>query len=61
MSGAQWVRGRCWRCDAGDLWVMWVGPVHSTAHGHAPFLACEPCIRRLEALVHEYHHQADRA
>ncbi|MGW6414383.1 hypothetical protein [Streptomyces sp. NPDC055055] len=49
-----WVIGQCWRCDASGVAVMWLGPVTSEDHGHGPFSACDPCIRRLEALVAEY-------
>lgn len=48
------VIGQCWRCDATGVPVMWLGPVSSEDHGHGPFYACEPCMRRLEELVAEY-------
>ncbi|NSC21502.1 hypothetical protein FM076_09915, partial [Streptomyces albus subsp. chlorinus] len=50
----QWVTGDCWMCDSPDMWVLWLGPLHSHAHGTAPIYACEPCIRRLEARADAY-------
>ncbi|WTX99952.1 hypothetical protein OG234_13040 [Streptomyces sp. NBC_01420] len=49
-----WVTGECWRCDGADIPVMWLGPVQSDQHGHAPFWACAPCVRRLEARIAEF-------
>ncbi|MFI1956124.1 hypothetical protein ACH437_30520 [Streptomyces xinghaiensis] len=34
--------------------MLWLGPVQSQDHGHAPFYCCRPCILRLEALVDAY-------
>ncbi|WP_284576882.1 hypothetical protein [Streptomyces sp. 2P-4] len=61
MSGAVWDAGRCWRCEADDVPVIWLGPVQTQEHGAGPFAACEPCIRRLEQLVETHHMQADRS
>lgn len=47
---AEWVPGLCWRCEATDRPVLWLGPVH-TRYGTSPFYACEACIARLEDLV----------
>jgi hypothetical protein len=49
-----WVVGLCWRCDMEGVPVLWIGPVQSPDHGHGPFYCCEPCMRRLEALVLHY-------
>lgn len=49
-----WIIGHCWRCDAPNVYVLWLGPVQSQDHGHAPFYCCRPCILRLEALVDAY-------
>jgi hypothetical protein len=49
-----YVTGECWRCDAVNVPVLWLGPVQSQDQGDAPFYCCEPCIQRLEALVHAY-------
>jgi hypothetical protein len=64
VADREWVTGQCWRCDDTDLPVLWLGPVQSQDYGHAPFYACEPCARRLEALVLAYNsrdHSADRS
>ncbi|WP_416237300.1 hypothetical protein [Streptomyces marinisediminis] len=41
--------------------MLWLGPVQSQDQGDAPFLCCEPCVRRLEALVHAHHARRDAA
>ncbi|MCX4550634.1 MULTISPECIES: hypothetical protein [unclassified Streptomyces] len=46
-----WSTGQCWRCERPDVPVLWLGPVQSLEQGEAPFYCCEPCVRRLEALV----------
>ncbi|MFV0131671.1 hypothetical protein ACLGI4_28945 [Streptomyces sp. HMX112] len=46
-----WEVGECWRCDAIGVPVLWLSPVTSGDHGHAPFYACAPCVRRLEDRV----------
>ncbi|MDT0409072.1 MULTISPECIES: hypothetical protein [Streptomyces] len=50
-----WVFGFCWRCEAEDVPVLWLGPVQSDREGVAPLYCCDPCIRRLEALVALHH------
>ncbi len=46
-----WVVGECWLwCGRDDTAVTWLGPVISWGT-HAPFYACEECIRRLEEQV----------
>ncbi|NKY14277.1 hypothetical protein HGA06_08895 [Streptomyces somaliensis DSM 40738] len=47
-----WVIGLCWRCEATDVPVLWIGPIQSAEAGEAPFTCCTRCIRRLEALIH---------
>ncbi|MFG2722806.1 hypothetical protein ACGFW5_31585 [Streptomyces sp. NPDC048416] len=59
MADTKWSVGDCWRCDAVDLPVMWLGPVHCPNEGDAPFHACEPCIRRLEDLVRAHYRRVD--
>lgn len=46
----RWAHGTCWRCDAPDTLVLWLGPVQ-TIYGAAGFWVCELCIRRLETYV----------
>ncbi|MFI6977226.1 hypothetical protein ACIBSV_01405 [Embleya sp. NPDC050154] len=53
----RWVVGLCWRCEQVDVPVLWLGPVHTDFEGAGPFYVCEPCIRRLEALVRAYQDQ----
>jgi hypothetical protein len=53
VNGSVWVAGQCWRCEATDRPVMWLGPVQ-TIHGAGAFHACELCVRRLEALTLAY-------
>ncbi|WP_019548648.1 hypothetical protein [Streptomyces sulphureus] len=49
----QWIEGgECWRCDRAGVPVLWLGPVQTDA-GTAPFYACDPCVRRIEARVQE--------
>lgn len=48
-----WVRGECWVCEAADVFVLWLGPVQ-TVEGAGPCMACESCVRRLEARVRAY-------
>ncbi|BBA98384.1 hypothetical protein RVR_4542 [Actinacidiphila reveromycinica] len=50
-----WITGWCWRCEATDVLVLWVGPVHSAEAGEAPLYYCLPCIRRLEELIAAHH------
>ncbi|MCX2971187.1 hypothetical protein OSB71_20345 [Streptomyces sp. JHD 1] len=61
MRPREWTIGVCWRCDAEKVPVLWLGPVQSQDQGDAPFLCCEPCVRRLEALVHAHHARRDAA
>jgi hypothetical protein len=61
VSRQPWVVGICWRCDARNALVMWLGPVLTERFGNGPFHACEPCIQRLEELVDQHHHEADRS
>ncbi|GHB10095.1 hypothetical protein ACIQRS_30715 [Streptomyces termitum] len=49
-----WAPGLCWRCETDDVPVIWLGPAHSEHHGHAPFVACERCVTRLEELIAAY-------
>ncbi|WP_202929574.1 hypothetical protein [Streptomyces sp. TR1341] len=51
----EWTTGWCWRCEASDVPVLWVGPVQSLEYGEAPIYFCLPCIRRLEALIVAHH------
>jgi len=60
MQGRVWTVGECWRCDRTGVPVLWLGPVQ-TDHGTGPFLACEPCIRRLEAKVYAHQMRRDTA
>ncbi|SEO55331.1 hypothetical protein [Actinacidiphila rubida] len=53
MDVRQWVIGTCWRCEAPEVLVLWLGPVQ-TVIGSGPFQACQGCIRRLEELVAAY-------
>ncbi|MFE7332009.1 hypothetical protein ACFU8W_45490 [Streptomyces sp. NPDC057565] len=46
-----WITGQCWRCEAPDVPVLWLGPAQSLEYGEAPFYCCPPCIRRIEALI----------
>jgi hypothetical protein len=50
VRGRIWVRGLCWRCEATDRLVLWLGPVQ-TDRGTGAFHACEQCIERLEELA----------
>jgi hypothetical protein len=50
VHGRTWVRGLCWRCEATDRLVLWLGPVQ-TQWGTAGLRACEECIQRLEDLT----------
>jgi hypothetical protein len=47
---AELVRGLCWRCEATDRLVAFLGPVQ-TVYGSGGFRACLECIDRLEALA----------
>jgi hypothetical protein len=40
---------------------MWLGPAQSEDNGHAPFYACEPCVRRLEELIAAHNSRRDVA
>lgn len=57
MEARCWVIDECWMCDAEGVPVLWLGPLHSHLYGTAPFHACEPCIRRLEARARAYNAQ----
>ncbi|WP_435193287.1 hypothetical protein [Streptomyces sp. NRRL F-5630] len=52
-----WAHGFCWRCEAEDVPVLWLGPVQSDREGTAPLYCCEPCIQRLEALIAHHHRE----
>ncbi|MER6055149.1 hypothetical protein ACFW2M_18330 [Streptomyces albidoflavus] len=45
-----WTPGTCWRCEAREVPVLWLGPVQ-TSSGTGSFTACDPCVRRLETYV----------
>lgn len=49
----QWITGTCWRCEAVNVWVLYLGAVQ-TGTTTGPFYACEACIRRLEALASRF-------
>ncbi|WUW00067.1 hypothetical protein OG285_31500 [Streptomyces sp. NBC_01471] len=49
-----WFTGQCWRCEACEVPVLWLGPVQSLEQGEGPFYCCRPCIVRLEALINAH-------
>ncbi|WP_256107705.1 hypothetical protein [Streptomyces sp. ODS05-4] len=61
MSDETWRTGRCWLCDAPDVPIAWLGPVHSATFGAAPLHACAPCVDRLEQRICDHHARADQA
>lgn len=50
----RWTIGFCWRCEAVGVWVLWLGPVQSLDLGDGSFFCCEPCVRRMEALLRQH-------
>jgi hypothetical protein len=46
-------RGVCWRCDATDRPVAWIGAVRLDGEA-APFTACRPCAERIGHLAREH-------
>ncbi|MFD7735039.1 hypothetical protein ACFV6F_32245 [Kitasatospora phosalacinea] len=57
-DGNTWVDGLCWLACGEWRRVTWVGRV-TVAGADAPMLACESCIRRLNAFVWAYLHRID--
>lgn len=53
MFRSPWVIGHCWRCEAADVRVLYLGAVQ-TETTTGPFYACDRCVRRLEALANLY-------
>ncbi|MFJ5035549.1 hypothetical protein ACIQB5_47860 [Streptomyces sp. NPDC088560] len=49
----EWTVDECWRCDAPDVPVTWVGPVQWDGE-HAAFRLCEPCLTAIERKAQIY-------
>jgi hypothetical protein len=45
--------GDCWRCDATDRPVAWIGAVRLDGAA-APFMACRPCAETIGRRAMEY-------
>ncbi|MER7841646.1 hypothetical protein ABTY98_38620 [Streptomyces sp. NPDC096040] len=44
---AAWFTGDCWRREAADVPVVWVGPIQAEGQ-HAPLNLCAPCLDAVE-------------
>lgn len=49
-----WRNGKCWRCEASDVPVLWIGPAVSLEYGEAPLYCYLPCVRRMEEMLREH-------